>query len=416
MLKAKRFYSDPPGNMNWIELFRFFWLQGVGNVVDAEGLPTSWSANTLADRMEEIGRPISTRAIHAWRSGNSKPKRNVKNLAEVAANGVFERRLAWTRAFNTAMSRQAAPNRTAFRGGVVAQNLPTPLNPIFVGRKTELDHLVEATSKRSLKAIEIIAAGGAGKSTLVHHLIGELREANQRVFGWSFYNQAADHHPESSSSTMLMALFRYFGHLLNKIEDPFEIGQTAANWAAENGVLIILDGLEVLQYSDGSMFGTVKIRSIKSLLSGLLNNKGGMIVTTSRLPVAELTQFPENYRFTMSLGPLSDESGVELLRQRGVLSPNKRTEQEELERDVHDFMGHPLSLNLLASYVCLKFSGDILGRYGDANLFSRQSREVKFASDILISYTILLQANELEVLQFLQCVGLIDGSINYEPI
>jgi len=81
-------------------MFRFIWLQGVGNIRDEHGEPKPWTDASLEDRFYEFGYEIDKRTIQNWLSGKNKPSaKNLHRLARVVSNDDTGFKRLWRDAF-----------------------------------------------------------------------------------------------------------------------------------------------------------------------------------------------------------------------------------------------------------------------------------------------------------------------------
>ena len=100
MKNNKVFLRDPPKNLNFQEMFRFIWLQGVGNIRDEHGEPKPWTDASLENRFYELGYEIDKRTIQNWLSGKNKPSaKNLHRLARVVSNDDTGFKRLWRDAF-----------------------------------------------------------------------------------------------------------------------------------------------------------------------------------------------------------------------------------------------------------------------------------------------------------------------------
>lgn len=94
------FLREPPKNLDFQEMFRFIWLQGVGNIRDKHGEPKPWTDTSLEDRFYELGYEIDKRTIQNWLSGKNKPSaKNLHRLARVVSNDDTGFKRHWRDAF-----------------------------------------------------------------------------------------------------------------------------------------------------------------------------------------------------------------------------------------------------------------------------------------------------------------------------
>jgi tetratricopeptide (TPR) repeat protein len=139
-----------------------------------------------------------------------------------------------------------------------------------------------------------------------------------------------------------------------------------ADMVRQKRTLLILDGLEPLQYPPGPMGGRLKDQGLVSLLRELAYHNPGLCIITTRLPVEDLLEFSseaadsEDAATVLShdLNLLSPEAGSQLLERLGVQGlPG------ELEQAAREFQGNALALSLLGRFLARGYSGDIRRRY-----------------------------------------------------
>lgn len=103
MKRNKVFLRNPPEGLSFKELFRFIWLQGIGNKLDEQGEPQPWNDAALEDRFYELGYEIDKRSIQNWLAGNNKPSsKNLHKLARIVSNDDPGFKRLWRDAFTLA--------------------------------------------------------------------------------------------------------------------------------------------------------------------------------------------------------------------------------------------------------------------------------------------------------------------------
>jgi tetratricopeptide (TPR) repeat protein len=151
----------------------------------------------------------------------------------------------------------------------------------------------------------------------------------------------------------------------------FDKGRRLAQLVGERRALLILDGLEPLQYAPTSPTpGELKDQGIAALVKGLAANSRGLCVVTTRYSIPDLRAYVGQTVAEKKLARLSTEAGVALLQSFGVTgsmrktipSPDGRALWNEFEKLVEDVKGHALTLNLLGSYLRDAHGGDIRKR------------------------------------------------------
>jgi tetratricopeptide (TPR) repeat protein len=234
--------------------------------------------------------------------------------------------------------------------------------PKLYGRDAELSKLDEAWENRKTNIVSLVAWGGVGKSALVNHWLVRMREKNYRgarkVFGWSFYTQGTSDEASSADPFFVVAL-KWFGDSNPEVGNPEEKGARLAKLVEKHRTLLILDGLEPLQYGpkDRQGKGRLKHPGIRLLLRELASHNTGLCVVSSRLPLTDLNDFSGSTMQELSLQHLSPAAGVQLLKSQGAYGP-----EDEMERASVEYGGHALTLSILGHFVKMAAGGDIRQR------------------------------------------------------
>jgi predicted ATPase len=237
--------------------------------------------------------------------------------------------------------------------------MPVTGRDVF-GRSEELRRLDEAWESPACNVVSLVAWGGVGKSALINHWIHKLGNSfagAERVYAWSFYSQGTDRKAPSGDVFVDVAL-SWFGD-----EDPtqgsaWEKGERLAQLIRASRTLLLLDGLEPLQYPPGPQEGRLRDPSIRALLRELAVSNKGLCLISSRLPVKDLEEFEGRSVERIDLNQLSPEAGAQLLRALEVQGDSR-----DLEKASAEFDGHGLALTLLGSYLGDVFDGDITRRH-----------------------------------------------------
>ena len=215
--------------------------------------------------------------------------------------------------------------------------------------------------------LTFVALGGEGKTSLVARWAAELGHQDwpgcDAAFAWSFYSQGTREQLATSSDLFLKEALNFFGDDADKqfAASPagaFEKGQRLARIVGQRRSLLILDGLEPLQYAPTSPTpGQLKDQGIAALLKGLATASHGLCVVTTRYSLPDLKAFWQTTAPEVKLLRLSSEAGVHLLKTLGVNGTAK-----EFETLVEDVKGHALTLTLLGGFLKRAFHGDIRQR------------------------------------------------------
>ncbi|MEY2633647.1 MAG: hypothetical protein RIR00_2301 [Pseudomonadota bacterium] len=251
--------------------------------------------------------------------------------------------------------------------------------PHFLGREVEMAMLDEAWAAAGTTTIvQLIAPGGTGKTALVSRWLDSLRATGwrgaEKVFGWSFYSQGSDDKRQASEDGFFEAALKWFGVDIAPAASPWDKGAALAQAVAASRSLLVLDGLEPLQYppTAAALAGELKAPGLQTLLQTLARNgQPGLVLLTSREHLADLAEWVRNPDrsdagvVALDLGNLCEADGARLLWNLGVKRagaaaiPNDDEELQEASRAVR---GHALTLQLLGSYLNLGFDGDVRQR------------------------------------------------------
>ena len=232
--------------------------------------------------------------------------------------------------------------RLGFGAGpkIDVSRLPASRSAKLIGRQARLADLDAAWAAPSTHAISLIAVGGAGKTALVTHWLQRLADDDWRgaetVFAWSFYSQGAGEDRQASGSQFFPAAFEFLGEEMPQTKDPRAPGVRLAQLVRERNALLVLDGLEPIQYPPADATdGRIKDPAVQALVRELATSQPGLLVVTSRVEVADLREKRESSAPMIDLARLSPEAGAHLLGELGV-----KGKQEDLEKVAGEVHGH----------------------------------------------------------------------------
>jgi tetratricopeptide (TPR) repeat protein len=281
--------------------------------------------------------------------------------------------------------------------------LPITGSDLF-GREEDIGFLDRAWANQQVNLVTIVAWGGVGKSTLVNHwlrrMAAEHYRSAQLVFGWSFYRQGTSG-GTSSADEFLDAALRWFGDPDPRLGTGWEKGERLAKLVGHRRTLLVLDGLEPLQNPPGAQEGRLREPSLQALLRELAGFNMGLCVITTRMPVADLSDYESSSALRRALEHLSNHAGAQLLRALGV-----KGDEAELRSASDEFSGHCLALTLLGSYLTDAYNGDIRSRNEVSGHLANDLRQGAHVRKVMESYqTWFGEGPELSVLRML---GLFD--------
>jgi hypothetical protein len=279
--------------------------------------------------------------------------------------------------------------------------LPIP-GPHFVGRDAELACLDAAWEDPKTHVLTLVAFGGVGKSALVARWLDRMSadgwRGATRVLDWSFYSQGMEDRVTSAEPFIDHAL-RFFGDPDPKAGSLHDRGARLASLIRLERSLLVLDGVEPLQYPPGPMEGRLKDPGLSALLRGLAGASPGLCVVTTRERVADLAGHPGTAP-QIPLEELDPAAAVALLRELGVNGSEK-----ELRAAVEDFKYHALTLTLLGNFLRRAHGGDVRKRR-EIDLHRADEKQGGRAFRVIAAYARWLgEGPELAILRLL---GLFD--------
>ena len=302
------------------------------------------------------------------------------------------------------------PRRGPQPSYVHISGLPETPYERLVGRDTELKCLDDAWTDDKTNILSLIAEGGAGKSALVNEWLKRLQADNYRgaetVLGWSFYSQGSKERATSADEFLNWALDK----LSIEIETTSATtkGDAIAEELAKRRVMLVLDGAEPLQHGLDTQLGQLKDLGLRALLRRFAATSAaeahGLIVLTSRLAVKDIARWQDGAAPIVNVERLSDEAGAALLRDNGVWGADR-----ELKATAHEFEGHPLALDLLASFLKETQFGDVRRRdHVRAYLADPDNPRHDHAKRVMESYENEWLARQPVLLAIMQMVGIFD--------
>ena len=281
--------------------------------------------------------------------------------------------------------------------------LPVTGSDMF-GRDEDVDFLDRAWANRDVNLASIVAWAGVGKSTLINHWLRRMAAEHYRsaelVFGWSFYRQGSGSEISSADEFINTAL-DWFGDPDPRIGTAWQKGERLADLIAHRRTLLILDGLEPLQFPPGPQEGRIRDPSLQSLLRELAAFNTGLCVIATRLPIGDIADHERSSAPRRDLEHLSSDAGAKLLQALGV-----KGDVDELRNASREFDGHCLALTLLGSYLTDAYGGDVRRRVELSEHLTHDIRQGAHARKVMESYQMWFKEGpELSVMRIL---GLFD--------
>ena len=216
-------------------------------------------------------------------------------------------------------------------------------------REREMAEIVNEIFSDRYPILALIAIGGTGKSALTRKLLEELPDFRLPLAGalwFSFYI-------EPDFDRFLVEACRY---VIDKFDSalhpsPYEKSVLLREALQKERYLLVLDGLEVLQFADRERpnFGSFQDRALREFLESFAAGSKSQVIVSTRFPLTDLHDKP--YCHELPLGDLSPESAEDLLSSYGLAGT------AEGRKPLYARFGtHALTLQIL---------GDYLTRYRD---------------------------------------------------
>jgi transcriptional regulator with XRE-family HTH domain len=321
-----------------------------------------------------------------------------------------------------------SPQRTIVDRKIAPSRIFRHAARVLFGREKELAALDAAWAKPNLNVYTLVAWGGAGKTSLVAEWVKSRFEANgwpgvERYFDWSFYSQGTGDQRQTSSDQFIQAALTFFGDTNPTLGTQQERGERLGRLIRQHRTLLVLDGIEPLQYppTDASkQGGRLKDAALQTLLQTLVADNPGLCVVTTREHLKDIEARPTTEE--QKLDKLTKEAAVALLRHLQVVGTDA-----EMHAAWKDAGGHALTLQLLGRFLADAHGGDIRRydqvEWGEAEEDRRDGRS---AFKVMIAYEGWLAAGGAEQqreLAILRLTGLFDrpmsngclGALRAEP-
>ncbi|MCP4583574.1 MAG: toll/interleukin-1 receptor domain-containing protein [candidate division Zixibacteria bacterium] len=230
--------------------------------------------------------------------------------------------------------------------------------------RPEFDKLCKWWKDTHAGVCALVGIGGAGKTAIAERFLREIPDVlpndpkisknaklptPERLFVFSFYDAP-------NADNFIAHLAAWLSGTVYDESNPIpSFYQTLDLLQQAGSCLLVLDGLEKVQHDGarGGILGQIQDKRLSDLVlrlsRGYLPNIQSII--TTRFPLAELEEEQPHHYNTISVENISDETGVDLLRQRGV----KGTDVE-LRGIVKECGNHALTVDLTGGYIS-RFGG-----------------------------------------------------------
>lgn len=280
-----------------------------------------------------------------------------------------------------------------------------PPAPRFVGRKNELKYIQEFWERSGSGILSIEAIGGSGKTAITQHFLEKIisNKSAEGIFVWSFYD-------EPDTNLFFQYAYQYFsGSIRTDVKGYAWLHLLKEVIGSGNKYLLILDGLEKVQYEKHNFFslyehftgeeihafGEIQDVLLKELLKRLACFGGNAkIIITTRFPVVDLQLWHNKSYFSLDLSLLDEKSALALLRKHKISGSNQK-----LLHLIETYGTHALTLDHLGTLIKRFFKGnpDEFSKIDNFSIRGGTSQARRLAS-IFKKYEQLLPKFEKEVL------------------
>lgn len=195
-------------------------------------------------------------------------------------------------------------------------------------------------------------------------------------------------------------------------KDEIEKARVLARCLQQQPCLLVLDGLEPLQYAENlqSMNGELQDSALKEFIACFRQTAGkSFVLFSSRQPLLELKKWQAEHYLSLDLQTLPHQDGADLLQALGVTG--NAAERQAISQDLN---GHALSLVLMGHLLVEHHQGDpryaeelppLTSAHGDSDA----EKDSRHALRVLDYYDSLQDAASR---CFLQLLGLFDRPMN----
>lgn len=249
-----------------------------------------------------------------------------------------------------------------------SNNLPNSIQE-WVGREDFLHNLTLDWENPKICVTGIIGFGGEGKSAIARNWLNAFFEKNREknkhyeinpsrentfnkdklkgIFWYSFSSgKSIDDFFEEALTFFVPENIEEFKHITSDLKI-----QILLSFLREQTYLIVLDGIEVCQHTQGGWFCLFKNKDLSKFLRDFAQGlHQSFCIISSRLPILDLVDF-SSYTQRI-LGSLTYEESISLLEKLGV-----KGGREQFKKIIQFWKGYALGINITGSYFALKDTG-----------------------------------------------------------
>lgn len=290
----------------------------------------------------------------------------------------------------------------------IYSNLPSVSHKLY-GRGKYIIQLDSAWADNRINIVVLNAIGGIGKTSLVSTWANQLnfgkKQNSIRILAWSFYRSGQIAAEESPIDQFFNFAYKIFVHQQYVKEIYYDEISLLCESIRKEKTLLILDGIEVLQFPPGHKVGRFKDDRLRVFLQNLAIHNNGLCILTTRIKPSDLDNFFNSTVKVIDLEKLSDHEGAQFLKQLGV-----KGDIDDLKNAISDFGGHPLALKLLGGYIVSSKRGDIVQQSSIERFVYEEEPDGKHAWWVVNSYEQWFQESpkgrrELNILYLLSAIN-----------
>ncbi|MBD2482700.1 NB-ARC domain-containing protein [Planktothrix sp. FACHB-1365] len=259
-----------------------------------------------------------------------------------------------------------------------------PHQPIFYGRKTELNQLLEWLSNKQTKVILLSGMAGIGKTTFIVNLLEQITDQFECII----YKTLSNPKP-----------FSLFWHDLTEQPTNFTGDiKPIIDYFRNHRCLLILDNWEELLQSENlAGYYRPEYEEYGKLLSQIAKTSHqscGLFISQEKPIQFEMLLSQQMPVYSWDLKGLDPVSALQIFEQQGF-----GKDSQVLTNLIRRYSYHPGVLNLVAQDIKQEFNGNILQYFKQSSLL---------VSDVISNYIIpvftKLSAQEVDIIYFLAIV------------
>lgn len=298
---------------------------------------------------------------------------------------------------------------------VVPSRLPRHSPDKFFGRGRYLKALDAAWNNPRLNVYTLVAWGGIGKTSLVAHWVSQRMAADgwpgvERYFDWSFHGQSTGESLQSSSDPFINEALKSFGDADPSAGNAWDRGARLAGLVRRHRTLLVLDGIETLQYPPMHPHaGQLTDPALEALLHGLAADNPGLCIVTTRAHLKNLEDQPTTRE--QKLESMGKTAAMDLLRHLKIVGS-----KADMEAAWKNAGGHALTLQLLGRYIADAYEDRDIRHFKDVKFTEAdQHRQGRSVVKMMATYERWLQSAGPEHqrgLAILRLTGLFDRPIS----